>query len=62
MDHGALYGKSMIPNEIMSILNENAYLHQNNFGLAFLQNSTLNSDQPRSLGDTTALSSKQPYS
>lgn len=30
MDHGALYGKSMIPNEIMNILNENTYLHRNN--------------------------------
>jgi len=29
MIHGALYGKSMIPNEIMSILNESAYLHPN---------------------------------
>jgi len=31
MNHGGLYGKSMIPNELMNILNENAYLHRNNF-------------------------------
>lgn len=36
MDHGALYGKSMIPNDIMNILNENAYLHCNKLFLKTL--------------------------
>jgi hypothetical protein len=37
MDHGALCGKSMIPNEIMNILNENAYLHRKDSCLLFNQ-------------------------
>jgi hypothetical protein len=37
MNHGALYGKSMIPNEIMNVLNENACLHRNNLSLVYCQ-------------------------
>ena len=37
MNHGALYGKSMIPNEIMNVLNEIAYLHHKSFCLSLCQ-------------------------